>query len=62
MFGVKEVLAHPWFGRFKRQEVLDKRLTPPVKIDDYESIQAGLERKRPEDAEMMTIINDQKKS
>lgn len=22
LLGVREVLAHPWFGRFKRQEVL----------------------------------------
>ena len=30
--GIKEILAHPWFGVIRRDQVLDKKLIPPIKI------------------------------
>lgn len=28
--GVKEILAHPWFGKINKQDYLAKNIKPPV--------------------------------
>lgn len=50
------MLAHPWFGRFKRQDVLDRKLVPPVKIDDVETLKFDFEKLKHNDMEMMGLI------
>lgn len=59
---MREVLAHPWFGRLKRQEVLERKLIPPVKIDDAETLKFDFERLKQNDMEMMGVILEQKKT
>jgi hypothetical protein len=56
MLGVKEVLVHPWFGRLKRQDVLDRKLVPPIKIDDVSTLKFDFERLKQNDIEMMSLI------
>ena len=33
MHGVKEILAHPWFGKNAYKAFLEKKIVPPITFD-----------------------------
>ena len=62
MFGAKEVLAHPWFGRLRRKDVLERRLQPPIRIDDVDSLQFDFGNVKESDYSFLTRVQRQQDS
>lgn len=43
MFGVKEVLAHPWFCKFNKDAYLKRQIKPPVSFDSLNFFNIDME-------------------
>lgn len=38
MHGTKEILAHPWFGKQKYENYLEKKVEPPLNFKKLEKL------------------------
>jgi serum/glucocorticoid-regulated kinase 2 len=59
LLGVREILAHPWFGKIKKENILRKRLTPPIKIDCPENLTFDFSSHRESELEVREILESQ---
>ena len=60
MHGVKEILAHPWFGKKNYQDYLDKKVEPPVNFKSIEKLGLDQEMREKQSEAVEKVLRDQK--
>lgn len=59
LYGTKEILAHPWFGKQNYKKYLDKSIEPPINFNSLERI--GLDDASDKHRESLEkVLKDQK--